>query len=66
MCDPESFMEAEREEARAPAWAGARGHLEAAREDLAAAVEHRLSRQEGRREAAELEEDLRARRERRR
>jgi hypothetical protein len=59
-------MEAEREEARAPAWAGARGHLEAAREDLAAAVEHRLSRQEGRREGAELEEDLRARRGQRR
>lgn len=65
MCDPESFMEAEREEARAPAWAGARGHLEAARDELAAR-DGRLSRQEGRREGRELEEDLRARRERRR
>jgi hypothetical protein len=61
MCDPESYVAQEREEARRP-WASVRDHLEAAKAELG----DRPSRHELRREAAELEEDLRARRERRR
>jgi hypothetical protein len=64
MCDPESFMEAERDEQRSAARGEGRfdAHLAAARAELP----DRPSRHELRREGRELEEDLRARREARR